>query len=449
MADNLDKSNIFSCNGAKYLLKISLYCNTNINQQIHALNNQDITMFEYVNEANKLYLDATLTYTDRYGIVDKYIHKQYAYADVLFCKFDSEDGVEIGAGRLIEDQSIAHKFFISSIQILNRINNVIQYKISLVSCNWINCIANLTYSNYGKPPESTLELIKKMLSMNGLTIDPETFGKVQSQVRLNYITNGNENVLTAVKYLLARQYYYQKKDDSFKFIFYHEVDNKYCVYDLKDIETIKTSEQILISLFNTQNETLLSQQPLSLAAVTKFPTSNLFMGLFDKKVQDYDQQHDKFVDKPVKEKDLLDIYNKHFPLTDYVDRFEERFSSTLKYQTRTTFWNSATLENIYSNMMRTFTQDNTLVINTNGNISRKPSSIIMINVDRQAQMEKGDDSESKDEIIKRYKAFEGHWLVVRTHQMISPASSDKSYRQNLVLTRNFVLKDTNENAALA
>ena len=92
----------------------------------------------------------------------------------------------------------------SNVQILNRLNSVIQYKIGLISCNWLNCVATLTYSNYDKPPESVLDLVKKMISLNNLDIDDDTFGKVKSQVKINFITNGNDNTLTTVKYLLAR-----------------------------------------------------------------------------------------------------------------------------------------------------------------------------------------------------------------------------------------------------
>ena len=99
--------------------------------------------------------------------------------------------------------------------------------------------------------------------------------------------------------------------------------------------------------------------------------------MYDKKIVDYDYLHNVFVNKPIKEQDLLDIYNKHVDIEGYQDRFEKRFTSTLKYVSRSTFWNSKMLEDIYKNMMDTLLNNNTLVINTNGNIVRKPSSIII------------------------------------------------------------------------
>ena len=171
--------------------------------------------------------------------------------------------------------------------------------------------------------------------------------------------------------------------------------------------------------------------------------------MYDKKIVDYDYLHNVFVNKPIKEQDLLDIYNKHVDIGGYQDRFEKRFTSTLKYVSRSTFWNSKMLEDIYKNMMDTLLNNNTLVINTNGNIVRKPSSIIMVNVDRQMQLVARDSPDSLDELKNKYKAYEGHWIAVKVHHMISPTSNDTAYRQNLVLTRNFVPKDTNERSKLA
>ena len=60
-------------------------------------------MFEYTNTANKLYVEASITYSDRYGIIDKYLHKQYAYCDIMFCKLASDDSEDISEGQLLRD----------------------------------------------------------------------------------------------------------------------------------------------------------------------------------------------------------------------------------------------------------------------------------------------------------------------------------------------------------
>lgn len=64
-----------------------------------------------------------------------------------------------------------------------------------------------------------------MLTLSNLTIDKDTFDKVQTSVTSFFIAHGNDNALTAVKYLLSRLYYYPEGDNSFKFIAYHDLKN--------------------------------------------------------------------------------------------------------------------------------------------------------------------------------------------------------------------------------
>ena len=64
-----------------------------------------------------------------------------------------------------------------------------------------------------------------MLTLSNLTIDKDTFDKVQAPVTSFFIANGNDNALTTVKYLLSRLYYYPEGDSSFKFIAYHDLKN--------------------------------------------------------------------------------------------------------------------------------------------------------------------------------------------------------------------------------
>jgi hypothetical protein len=140
----------------------------------------------------------------------------------------------------------------------------------------------------------------------------------------------------------------------------------------------------------------------------------LFYSLYDKSVHDYDIQHDKFVDKSIKEQDLLNIYNKHFQVEGYKDAFEKRFESKRSYRTRTTYWNNYHLEQIYSNMTNTFLNDNALIVNTTGSITRIPSTAIVLNVDRMSAVK----LEDTEELNKRYRFFEGTWIVTKVYNII-------------------------------
>lgn len=83
-----------------------------------------------------------------------------------------------------------------------------RYKLQLVSSNIFKCLTVLNYTNYAKEPEKIFDIVKKLISQADLTPDGDTFGQVVSPVKMFYITNGNDNLLTSVKYLMNKQYYF-------------------------------------------------------------------------------------------------------------------------------------------------------------------------------------------------------------------------------------------------
>jgi hypothetical protein len=70
-----------------------------------------------------------------------------------------------------------------------------------------------------------------MLAVNDLIVDSDSFDGIQSDVKINYITNGNDNTISAIKYLLSKLYYYENKDNSLKAIVYDEINNKFKAMD--------------------------------------------------------------------------------------------------------------------------------------------------------------------------------------------------------------------------
>jgi len=121
---------------------------------------------------------------------------------------------------------------VNGIEIRERKGTEITYRLTLVSQNMINCLGNVKYSNYDREPEEIFDIVKGIVKSNDLTIHKETFEAIKSDVKLSYATNDNDNVLTAVRYLLHKLYYYQSKILSMKFIVYNETKNRYQLFDL-------------------------------------------------------------------------------------------------------------------------------------------------------------------------------------------------------------------------
>ena len=51
-----------------------------------------------------------------------------------------------------------------------------------------------------------------MIKLAELEVDENTFSVVKSDVKLNYITNGNDTVASCIKYLLSKMIYYKQHD---------------------------------------------------------------------------------------------------------------------------------------------------------------------------------------------------------------------------------------------
>lgn len=76
-------NNIYKYAGKKYTFSAYLHIKTSATETSGKyLNNEDIIMFEYENALNDLYLKAEMIMVDKYGIVDRFIDKQFAYMTI-------------------------------------------------------------------------------------------------------------------------------------------------------------------------------------------------------------------------------------------------------------------------------------------------------------------------------------------------------------------------------
>lgn len=434
----------FIYSGKKYLLNVNLFTNSDMYFQTNSLNNENILEFEYTNSANNLFIFGSLEYIDNFGVVDKFIEKQFPYCRIIFGEIEKKIQDNITIENLKDTFTFKHDFLITKFEIKNREYTKITYKLYLVSINWFKLIGNISYSNYSKRPETIIELIKKSLTLNSLNIDEKSFNSIKTNVKINYITNGNDNSISMIKYLLSKLYYYDVKDSAIKFIFYDEIKDIFCLFDILNKDTSKSIYSLIISMFKQSNEKLYEQDPINLATVTKHPKTESFKQIFDYEIVDYDFRYNKFIDRSIKSEDIIDFQNRFFSDKNFISKFEKIFDTTTIYKHRGTYWNNNTFNKIYNNAIEILNEDNALVVSCAGDIMRKPGDFININVDRSFQYVQSEEHQSLDDIKHRYKAYEGVWIIGKVHHFIYPKIN--KYRQNIVLFRNFVTDTINKNS---
>ena len=97
-------------------------------------------------------------------------------------------------------------------------------------------------------------------------------------------------------------------------------------------------------------------------------------------------------------------------------------------------WNNAV--DVYNCLTADVLGDNALVVNTTGQILRKPSDAVFIQLPQDKSDLKSDDEDAYKDWEIRYKELTGLWITAKVVHIISP--QQETYRQNLVLFKNYI-----------
>lgn len=117
----------------------------------------------------------------------------------------------------------------------------------------------------------------------------------------------------------------------------------------------------------------------------------------------------------------------------------KQVSQNLNFSRASSYWNNENtgLEvELYDEMVNSFCNSNSLVVNTAGTILRKPGSLVEITIDRDVKNATGDDHKDMEQFKNQYKAYEGRWFVTRVQSFLD--LRQYRYTQNLVCSRNFM-----------
>lgn len=431
--DNLSPSQ-FQYSGKKYTFSASLFEN-NMEHSI-PLDNNKIEYFDYANTLNDLIIRGELVYTDSYGQLDRYLDKQYAYCQIYFSSIDQESDNNIILERESKDNIFSHIFLIDGIEILERVAQVIKYRIHLISSTIFNLLKTIDYTNYNQlEPEQIFDIIKKCVIQSKLQIDEISFNTLTTNVKLNYITNGNDNVLTIIKYLMNRLFYYQVQDNSIKFIFMNETSNKIQLFDLKDKYSSTGLYSVIISVLKDNHEALLESDPIQVGSIVKYPKHKTLQTLFQQSLTDYNYHKNIFVDATISASSMYKYYGSKIISENIVDKYVKPEILDNAYQTHNTYWNSDMAT--YDGLTNSLFTDNSLIINVAGEILRKPGAYVNIAIDRDETSIPDDErADTYKDQMTRYIGLEGTWITSKVKHHISPMQC--KYRQSLFLFRNFI-----------
>ena len=424
--------------GNNYLFATILFTDAFDGRKENVLANENVYMFQYESALNELYLTAELVYVDKFGVVDKYLDQQFVYCKIIHQQYDEKRDGTVTIDIPSETAKLEHDFLVTGIEITNRVGHEITYKLKMVSINWQNCVSNVNYSNYSQDSKDIFSIVKALLVQKELVPNKETFDNIKTSVKLDYITSSNDTVLTSVKYLLDKLYYYKDKDNSLKFLMYNEHTKQYQLFDLANSRMINGTYVAIISMFKTQTEGQTQIASTQLATVVKMPKLKSFMNLIDRKVSGYDYSTNSIQSFDFSTDSIVNYKNeKPSSVSDpYVGKYVP-ISSKFQYFESGTYWNNDF--GMYNDAVKALSEDNSLVLNLDADLLRKPGSHMIVSVDRDDVSIAGtEDLEKLEETKSKYKSLEGLWTVSKVRHIVMPATS--KYRQNVVLFRNFIQK---------
>ena len=431
-----NSSTFIDAAGQQYQLLMSF---TPSRGQTVMLDIKQVRQLDYQSSLNDLVVRGSLVYTDAGGMLDNSLYEPGGVLKVVFSRMDTELDGDLAIVSEFEGGKLDADFLVESAGILERQNEVITYRMQFTSSNMVDCLKTVDYSNYGRGPEPVLDIVRNIASgCAGVPVDDASFGAVKQQPSVSYITNGNDNLFTASKFLLDKLYYASPRAQSMVFVFWNELTKKLQLFDVANRGSIFGQTGIAISMFASQGETLAGGVQNELGTVTKFPTSAVLGVGYRRQIAAYDYARNKFVYDNIAPDSAYQYMNQRFSFDDKMDgRYRNAFlKEPGMYTVRGSYWNNDF--HFYGTFVDTFLNSGALMVKTGGNITRLPGSVANITVDRGQEDLMEEDPAMYEDILRRYKGLEGAWIVAKTHHYIQPNGEKADrYRQTLTLARNF------------
>ena len=423
--------NLIKYGGKQYLFAVGFVFGPG--EKPIALDNNAIEEFEYTSEFNGLFHTGSVTYTDAVGALDKCLERYGVQCQVSFVRQLQETDGQMTVTSFSDVEKLALVFIVDSVQILERSSQYVKYRFGLVSQNAFQCRARLDYSNYpgGEP---CLDVVRNCAALAGLEVDQDTFDLVRSPVRLKYLTNGNDDFTTVVKYVLGKMYYGEQKDDSLKFLVYDEIRQQYRVYDMKESKTATGAREVVLSFANSGLEDMAAQDPVELGTVPYFTQTQMVDAFSPMRTFSYDYGSNTFGRAAVGCKQLFDYYSARPDAQGReLDKDFRLDTSGVDTTRRGAYWNNDFDK--YNGVAGCLFGNNALLAEVAGDMQCIPGCQVAVKVDRDFDATITEDPDDTDVQAKRYLSYEGIWTASRVHTYVRPP--EQKYKQVLTLVRNY------------
>ena len=416
-------------NGEKYSVNVSIFAPTRDTKFTDlAHENKETMIFENIDSIEIVHdiinplLTGKIVYTDsEYVVMKKFQSLPYVYVHISFGKHNQKASDDI----ITLERQFNHTFLVDNIQIVGQSGPNVTYQIDLISHHWWNFTKSLSYNTSGVE-KSVTSILADCFNSSDLTFNTNNWSTEASRI---FFSSANESLMSAYSYLMSKTYIPTDRIGGAFFTIYDHLNNVYNLWSLKNAEpkSYLTKDDFLDSIFipiekGVASE-LIQSKPPKVSMVNYQPRTQMIKSLFDYSSWSYDYTSNKFtptvVETPSIINDLMEGWKDYtsryydFKATDSNAISSKIVSTQFKHEE--SIWSN--IIDQYKNLIGLMINNNVLVINSDGELRRKPGDAVKIEVDNSDQNSLQD--------------LEGLWINLRTRHIITPSE----YKTNMIVGR--------------
>lgn len=406
-------------NGFAYEYNVVVQALEQDKMTVDPINQKDISVIQFSNKLNQLYMDGILEFTDTTGHFDKYMYLQYSFVNINIKEFTKIESGNIKMGQLRSEFN--HDFLIDRIQILERNESNIRYRFYLVTSKILNLIRKIEFSSYGKKMDVTDHLKTFLVDFDELEIG-KTINENKDGMIIEYITNGNDDFFSLFRFLMNRLYYSGNRFlGQLRYLYLDINTNKY-EWFIPD----KTSSRFRSILIGAQEKGLDRMMlgdngEVRLGSVINKPKVQTIKSIYEQRMTTYDIASNSFSEDVLPSKTLVNMYG-----TDNQSKqgVVQNLMFDKNYVNNVSQWDNDNAN--YFDFVSNQIDQNSVIFETSGQLDSLPSDTVCVKI-----MDKANEEHSN---IK-YGEIEGIWFISKTTQIFRPNDDQPQFKSQFSMIK--------------
>ncbi len=388
---------------------------------------ENIGTIQYTNEFNDLVLTGSVEYTDTDQRIDRFLDKTFVYC--TFSLKEVEDKSDGNIVKTVVKDELGITMYVNNIGILENAPGRIKYRLFLSSLTWKLCQGRVSYTNYGKGKEFLFDIARNLLTQAEFDVDNDSFSNDASIVKINYITDNNDTIITALRYLFNKMCFSSEYgiDESIKGIVYDEHHDVVRALDTQRSCAYQKPYNVVVNQMKTEVDPV-SNSGVNLAYNVKQNKTSVMETMFTNKIYTYSLDTNNFSNEQLGYSQILNYYHGHNTNTKV--QFAQDDDSV--YWKSQMSWNNNI--NVYWDQMKNLMEYNGLILNMPGKIGIIPGWMIGVTIPIRDGVLNDLDKKNEKVVKRSYQSLCGTWIASRVTTFINPQK--RVFRQNVSLMRN-------------